>query len=145
MNSAVERTAKFIWEHYSEPLSLADIAKSASLSRFHLSRVFQAATMVSPCRFLSAVRIYQAKQMLLTGPASITDISFAVGYQSLGSFTNYFTSSVGVSPRRFRRMARNRGFGFPCPATGAPSAQGAVRGTVSLPRGYAGGRVYLDR
>jgi AraC family transcriptional regulator len=143
MNSAVERAAKFIWEHYSEPLSLADIARSASLSRFHLCRIFRAATRVSPCRFLSAVRIYQAKQMLLATSVNITDISFAVGYNSVGSFTNYFTTSVGVSPRVFRRMARDGGFGFPGPAAGAPSARGAVCGTISLPDGYATARVYL--
>jgi AraC-like DNA-binding protein len=143
MNSAVECAARFIWEHYSEPLSLADIAKSSLLSRFHLCRVFQAATRVSPCRFLSAVRIYQAKHMLLTTSANITDISFAVGYNSVGSFTNYFTSSVGVSPRLFRRIARDGGFGFPFPTAGASSAHGAVCGTIGLPRGYAGARVYL--
>jgi AraC-like DNA-binding protein len=143
MNSAVERAASFIWARYSEPLSLADIASSASLSCFHLSRIFRAATRVSPCRFLSAVRIYQAKHLLLASPASIADVSFAVGYNSVGSFTRYFTSSVGVSPRRFHRMAHDGGFGFPCPVPGAPSARGAVYGTVSLPDGYPGARVYL--
>jgi AraC family transcriptional regulator len=142
MNSAVERAVTFIWEHYSERLSLADIAKSARLSRFYLCRVFRAATRVSPCRFLSAVRIFQAKRMLLTSSANITDIAFAVGYNSVGSFTNYFTASVGVSPRRFRRMALEGGFGFPFPVAGAP-AHGAVYGTIAVPRGYAGARVYV--
>lgn len=143
MNSAVERAVGYIWEHYSEPLTLADIAKSALLSRFHLCRVFRAATWVSPCRFLSAVRIFQAKRMLLTTPASITDIAFTVGYNSVGSFTNYFTASVGVSPRLFRRIARHGGFGFPFPALNASPAHGTVCGTLALPRGYTGGRVYV--
>ena len=143
MNGAVERAARFIWEKYSEQLSLADIAGSASLSRFHLCRIFQAATRISPFRFLAAVRVHQAKQLLLTTSVSITDISFAVGYNSVGSFTNYFTSSVGMSPRLFRRVARDGGFGFPCPAADAAPGDEAVCGTVSLPAGYAGARVYL--
>lgn len=143
MNSAVERAVTLIWEHYSERLSLADMADSAQLSRFHLCRVFRAATRVSPCRFLSAVRIFQAKRMLVTSSANITDIAFAVGYNSVGSFTNYFTASVGVSPRLFRRMALAGGFGFPFPATRARSAHGAVYGTIALPGGYAGARVYV--
>jgi len=143
MNNAVERAAKCIWERYSEPLSLADIAKSALLSRFHFSRIFRDTTSVSPCRFLSAVRIYQAKHMLLTTPMSITDISFAVGYNSLGSFTNHFTCSVGVSPSLFRRTARNGGFEFPCPRQDWSPVHGVVYGTISLPAGYAGARVYL--
>lgn len=143
MDSAVERAAKFIWEHYSDPLSLADIAGSALLSRFHLCRIFRTTTSVSPCRFLSAVRIYQAKYMLLTTSVSITDIAFAVGYNSVGSFTNYFTSSVGVSPGLFRRTARGGGFEIPRPSREPQPGHGTVRGTVSLPDGYAGARVYL--
>jgi len=143
MSSAVERAARFIWEKYSEQLSLADIAGSASLSRFHLCRIFQAATRISPFRFLAAVRVHQAKHLLLTTSVSITDISFAVGYNSVGSFTNYFTNSVGMSPRLFRRIARDGGFGFPCPEAGAAPGESAVGGTISLPAGYAGARVYL--
>lgn len=142
MNGAVERAAGFIWEKYSEQLSLADIAGSASLSRFHLCRIFQAATRISPFRFLAAVRVHQAKHLLLTTSVSIADISFAVGYNSVGSFTNYFTSSVGMSPRRFRQVAGAESCGFPCPAGGAAGGQ-TLGGTVSLPAGYAGARVYL--
>ena len=109
MDSAVERAIKCIWERYNEPLSLADLARSAILSRFHFSRIFKDATGVSPGRFLSAVRIYQAKRMLLNTPLKVTDVSFAVGYNSLGSFTNHFTDSVGISPGRFRRASRGRG------------------------------------
>lgn len=143
MNSAVERAVKFIWEHYSEPLSLADIAHSALLSRFHLCRIFRADTKITPCRFLSAVRIYQAKHMLLATTSNITDIAFAVGYNSVGSFTNYFTSSVGVSPSLFRRIARSGGFGFPGAVGDSSSTRGTVYGTLSLPSGYACARIYV--
>lgn len=143
MNSAVERAAKCIWERYSEPLPLSDIAKSAMLSRFHLCRKFRAAVSLSPVRFLSAVRIYHAKRLLATTSRSITDISFAVGYNSVGSFTNYFTRSVTLPPGLFRHMARNGGFELPCPGRDSSPAHGAVYGTISLPAGYAGARVYL--
>lgn len=143
MNSAVERAAKCIWERYSEPLSLADIAKSALLSRFHLSRIFRDATGVPPCRFLSAVRIYQAKHMLLTTSMGIADIAFAVGYNSLGSFTAHFTGSVGVSPSLFRRISQDEDYGCPCPLQDPSPGQGAIHGKISLPTGYAGARVYV--
>src|SRR5260370_23685096 len=106
MNSAVERAIASIWERYNEPLSLAEIAKSAILSRFHFSRVFREATGVSPGRFLSAVRIYEAKRMLVSTSLSVTEISLAVGYNSLGPFTNPFTDIVGVSPTRPRPLWR---------------------------------------
>jgi AraC-like DNA-binding protein len=143
MNSAVDRAIKCMWERYDEPLSLTDLADSAILSRFHFCRIFRAATGVTPGRFLSAVRIYQAKRMLLTTSMNITDISFAVGYNSLGSFTNHFTDSVGVSPGRFRRISQNGGFEPPESAVGMGGADGTVAGTITLPEGYIGGQAYI--
>jgi AraC family transcriptional regulator len=143
MDSAVERAIKCIWERYSEPLSLSDLACSAILSRFHFSRIFKDATGVSPGRFLSAVRIYQAKRMLLNTSLKVTDISFAVGFNSLGSFTNHFTASVGVSPGRFRRMSGNVAFEPLVQPLADPEANGVVTGAISIPRGFAWARVYL--
>lgn len=142
MNNAVERAIGFICERYSEPLSLADIADSAILSRFHFCRIFRDATGVTPGRFLSAIRIYQAKRMLLNTGMNVTDIAFAVGYNSLGSFSNHFTDSVGVSPGRFRRISRSEGFKTPRPPR-ASSSQATVTGQITLPRGYARARVYV--
>jgi AraC-like DNA-binding protein len=143
MNSAVESSVKFIWERYDEPLSLTDIACSAILSRFHFSRIFKDATGVSPGRFLSAVRIYQAKRMLLNTRMSVTDISFAVGYNSLGSFTNHFTASVGISPGRFRRVSGNVAFEQPAIPLARRGLDGTVTGTVTVPEGFTHTRVYL--
>jgi AraC family transcriptional regulator len=143
MNSAVERAIKFIWERYDEPLSLSDIACSAILSRFHFSRIFRDATGVSPGRYLSAVRIYQAKRMLLNTDLKVTDISFAVGYNSLGSFTNHFTASVGISPGRFRRVAGNVALEQLAKPMVRIGLDGIVAGTVALPEDFARARVYL--
>jgi hypothetical protein len=60
---------------------------------------------VSPLRFLTAVRLYMAKQLLLTTSLTVADIACRVGYSSVGTFTTRFTESVGVSPTRFRRLA----------------------------------------
>lgn len=140
MYSPVDNAIARMWEGYSEPLSLADIAKSAILSRFHFCRVFREATGVTPGRFLSAVRIYQAKRMLVSTSLSVTEISLAVGYNSLGSFTNRFTESVGASPSRFRRIWR-QGIAEPCRPVPAPS--GTVAGHVTLPDEFAAARVFI--
>jgi AraC-like DNA-binding protein len=143
MNSAVERAIRFIRENYSEPLSLDDIAGSAIMSRFHFCRIFAGATGVTPGRFLSAIRIYEAKRMLLNTAMNVTDISFAVGFNSLGSFSNHFTDSVGISPGRFRRVARTGGFGQRRTLMGSPYAASTVTGMITFPKGYAGARVFL--
>jgi AraC family transcriptional regulator len=143
MNSAVERAITCMWERYSEPLSLTDIARSAILSRFHFTRIFKEATGVPPGRFLSAVRIYQAKRLLATTGMKVTDISFAVGFNSLGSFTNHFTDSVGISPSRFRSLSLSGGFLPPARSADCPPPDGLVTCEVSLPGGYVTARVYL--
>jgi AraC-like DNA-binding protein len=148
MFSPVESAIASIWESYGEPLSLSDIAKSAILSRFHFCRVFTEATGVSPGRYLSAVRIYQAKRLLVSTSLSVTDISLAIGYNSLGSFTNRFTESVGASPTRFRRMWSEGIYADPDPAPpeqalASSSPNGTVTGLVDLPPDYAAARVYL--
>ncbi|MEW2353509.1 AraC family transcriptional regulator [Spirillospora sp. NPDC029432] len=143
MDNAVEKAIECIWERYSEPLSLTEIAESARLSRFYFARLFRDTTGITPGRFLAAIRIHQAKRLLLSTSLRITDISFAVGYNSLGSFTNYFTTSVGVSPGRYRRLSRTAGFEFPRPQPDPRFGFGAVAGTISLPEGHGNARVYV--
>jgi AraC family transcriptional regulator len=143
MDNAVERAIECIWERYSEPLSLTEIAESARLSRFYFTRLFRDATGITPGRFLAAIRIHQAKLLLLNTSMSIADVTSAVGYNSLGSFSNYFTASVGVSPGRFRRLSRTGRFGLPSPQPNRRTGSGAVAGTISLPEGHGHARVYV--
>ncbi len=143
MNSAVDRAVTCIWERYADPLSLADMARSAMLSRFHFARVFEKETGVPPGRFLGAVRIYQAKRLLLTSSMSVAGVSSAVGYGSVGSFTSHFTDSVGLSPSRFRHASHQDRVSACAmmPALTVPAS--AAVGTVQLPEGYAAARVYV--
>ncbi len=143
MDNAVEKAIECIWERYSEPLTLTEIAESALLSRFYFTRLFRDTTGITPGRFLAAIRIHQAKRLLLCTSMSIADISFAVGYNSLGSFTNQFTASVGISPGRFRRTSRTGGFSLPSTRPDPRTGVGAVGGTISLPEGHGNARVYL--
>jgi AraC family transcriptional regulator len=143
MSSAVDRAVTCIWERYSDPLSLADMARSAMLSRFHFARLFKEQTGVAPGQFLAAVRIYQAKRMLLVTTMSIAGVSAAVGYGSLGSFTSHFTDSVGISPSRFRRASQHGDVSACGAAPDSPVPEGATIGTVRLPQGYARARVYV--
>ncbi|MFJ5549886.1 helix-turn-helix transcriptional regulator [Streptomyces sp. NPDC093225] len=139
----MERAIACIREHYGEPLALARIAESALLSRFYFTRLFKEETGLTPGRFLAAVRIHEAKRLIEQTSMSIAEVSRAVGYNSLGSFTNYFTASVGVSPGRFRRLARDGGDGLPAPVPGPWPGLGAVGGTISLPEGLGNARVFL--
>ena len=102
---AVERVITDARERLCEPISLRDMSRVAYLSAFHFNRVFHQITGLPPAKFISAMRLDQAKRLLLNTEMSITDICFEVGYNSLSTFTRYFTQRVGLGPREFRYLA----------------------------------------
>ncbi|MFI9154602.1 helix-turn-helix domain-containing protein [Streptomyces sp. NPDC053367] len=106
MEHVVERAVQVIRERYAEPLSLDDIARSVMVSKFHLLRLFTRITGVTPGRFLSAVRLAEAKRLLTVSELNVADVSSQVGYSSTGSFTRRFTESVGIPPTQYRKLSR---------------------------------------
>src|SRR5919198_4395024 len=101
---AVERAIETMQENLGERLTIDDMARSALFSKFHFSRVFQRVTGVSPGRFLSAMRLEEAKRLLVSTSYTVSDISHRVGYKSVGTFSTRFRSSVGVSPSTYRQL-----------------------------------------
>jgi AraC-like DNA-binding protein len=102
---AVERVITNARERLCEPISLHDMSRVAYLSTFHFNRVFHQITGLPPTQFISAMRLDEAKRLLLNTNLSITDICFEVGYNSLSTFTRRFTERVGLGPREFRYLA----------------------------------------
>src|SRR5262245_33336685 len=102
---AVERVITTARERLCEPISLHDMSRVAYLSTFHFNRVFHQITGLPPAKFISAMRLDEAKRLLLNTDRSVTDISFEVGYNSLSTFTRRFTQRVGLGPREFRYLA----------------------------------------
>lgn len=141
---AIEHSIATMWSRYDEPLSLDEIADTAILSKFYFSRVFRSMTGTSPGRFLSAIRLFNAKHLLLQTPLSVTEIAYMVGYNSLGTFTSRFTRSVGDSPGRYRTKSRESGHclgGRPRPLVAGRT--GEVTGSVALPQGGGVTRTYV--
>ena len=102
---AVERVITAARERLCEPISLQDMSRVAYVSPFHFNRVFHQITGLPPNKFISAMRLDEAKRLLLNTSLSITDICFDVGYNSLSTFTRRFTERVGLGPREFRYLA----------------------------------------
>jgi AraC-like DNA-binding protein len=102
---AVTRVIAHLEANLGENHTLNDMADVAILSPFHFNRVFCEITGVSPVRYLYALRIAEAKRLILTTRLKVIDICYEVGYNSLGSFNNRFVSLVGYSPRHIRNLA----------------------------------------
>ncbi|WP_332307164.1 helix-turn-helix transcriptional regulator [Saccharomonospora marina] len=118
------------------------MAQTAMFSKFHFTRIFQRATGVSPGRFLSALRLQEAKRLLLTTSMTVADISHLVGYNSIGTFSSRFHSSVGVSPTAYRHHG---GLLPPPPAARTADAKNpaTVRGRLSHSPGCRTDQVIL--
>jgi AraC family transcriptional regulator len=129
---AVERSLTAMRDNLAEPLTIDDLARSAMFSKFHYSRLFRRTTGVSPARFLSALRLTEAKRLLLTTGGTVADISHQVGYNSVGTFSTRFTASVGAAPTTYRRL-RGRVPGVLDDGYADRTAPGTVRGQVTVP------------
>jgi AraC family transcriptional regulator len=100
------RGRDFLRSCYHQPLTVAAAARVAALSPFHFQRMFKLAFGRTPMQFLQETRLEAARRMLAHTGDGITTICFAVGFESLGSFSWLFRRRFGVSPRAFRQNRR---------------------------------------
>ncbi|MDT0157144.1 helix-turn-helix transcriptional regulator [Microbacterium sp. ARD32] len=98
---------------YAHPLDVEDLARGAHMSAGHLSRRFKQAFGESPYSYLMTRRIERAMMLLRRDELSITDICFAVGCSSLGTFSTRFTELVGVPPSVYRERGAEHTVGMP--------------------------------
>ncbi len=98
---------------YAQPLDVEALARDVHVSAGHLSRSFRAAYGESPYSYLMTRRIERAMALLRRGDLSVTQVCFAVGCASLGTFSTRFTELVGVPPSAYRRDAARSTAGIP--------------------------------
>ena len=98
---------------YAEPLDVEALARGVHMSAGHLSREFRLAYGESPYSYLMTRRIERAMALLRRGDLSVTEVCFAVGCSSLGTFSTRFTELVGVPPSVYRRDAGGATAGMP--------------------------------
>lgn len=139
---AVERAITTMRGNMSDKVTIDDLARSAMFSKFHFSRVFRKITGVSPGRFLSAMRLEEAKRLLLTTGLTVADISHQVGYNSVGTFSSRFRSSVGVSPIAYRQT-RGATTEVPAVVRAGEVPRPMIRGNIAGPEGSPVGMVFV--
>jgi AraC family transcriptional regulator len=100
------RVKEYIEANLEGDLTIAQLAKVASLSRFHFARAFKAAVGKSPHRYVSGQRLDRAKELLLRGEESLLDIAIALNFSSQANFTRAFHQSTGMTPGKYRRSFR---------------------------------------
>jgi len=101
----LRRVRDRIDREYAQPLDVEALARGAHMSAGHLSREFRRAYGESPYSYVMTRRIERAMALLRRGDLSVTEVCFAVGCSSLGTFSTRFTELVGVPPSVYRREA----------------------------------------
>ncbi len=98
---------------YTQPLDVETLARAENMSAGHLSRQFRLAYGESPYSYLMTRRIERAMALLRRGDLSVTEVCFAVGCASLGTFSTRFTELVGMPPSAYRERTAHVTQGMP--------------------------------
>jgi len=98
---------------YAQPLDVEALARDAHMSAGHLSRQFRLAYGEPPYGYLMTRRIERAMALLRRGDLSVTDVCYAVGCSSLGTFSTRFAELVGMPPSEYRQTQSNATAGMP--------------------------------
>src|SRR2546429_1685903 len=109
----LRRVRDRIDREYAQPLDVEALAQGAHMSAGHLSREFRLAYGESPYSYLMTRRIERAMTLLRRGDLSVSEVCFAVGCSSLGTFSTRFSELVGMSPSSYRRLAGADAAGIP--------------------------------
>jgi AraC family transcriptional regulator len=98
----LKRVVDYVEASLADPVSLADLAAAAGLTRMHFAAQFRAATGLPPHEYLTRRRIERAQEMLLEDDLPLVDVALSVGFQTQSHFTSVFKRFVGQSPRAWR-------------------------------------------
>jgi len=98
---------------YALPLDVEALARGVHVSAGHLSRQFKAAYGESPYEYLMTRRVERAMALNRRGDLTVTEVCFAVGFHSLGTFSTRFSELVGMSPSAYRDRAATDARGLP--------------------------------
>jgi AraC-like DNA-binding protein len=109
----LRRVRDRIDREHAQPLDVEALARGAHMSAGHLSREFKLAYGESPYSYLMTRRIERAMALLRRGDLSVTEVCFAVGCSSLGTFSTRFSELVGMPPSAYRRAAASAMAGIP--------------------------------
>jgi AraC-like DNA-binding protein len=102
------KARKFINEHSDDELSLTKVAKFSNISGNHLSEKFKEVTGINFVDYISRIRVGKARDLLQNSNLRISEIAFAVGFQSLSQFNRVFKKLTRKSPTQFRTAHNKR-------------------------------------
>lgn len=102
----IRRAVAWIRDHHGTRLRIEALCDASGMSRASLHRHFLALTGLSPIQYQKQLRLQEARQLLLAGDHSASDVAFAVGYESASQFSREYLRQFGAPPVRDVRQIR---------------------------------------
>ena len=96
---------RFIDKHLTEPISLTQVARNICINATHLSEKFKKVTGVKFVDYVARNRFERACALLADVDLQVSEVAFAVGFQSLSQFNRVFKRLSGKSPTEYRAMS----------------------------------------
>lgn len=103
-NALIKKIVLYLSEHYTEPITLADLSEALKVPHAVISKVFNSATGITVPTFLNWVRASAAADLLLSSNNTITSISSLVGFRTIRNFNRTFVDFYGTTPSNYRSM-----------------------------------------
>ena len=101
-NYSIMKIMLYIKEHYSEIITLLDIANSANISKSSCNRIFNKTLKMTPFEYLLSFRINQSIHLLINSNKTISEIAYSCGFQDASYYCRMFRKYIGISPQKYR-------------------------------------------
>ncbi len=104
----IERIMRYYNENISKKITLSEVADDLNISRTYITSIFRRYFGTTPSKYLTAIRIMEAKRMLLEEKRSLTDIALSSGFQSVRTFNRVFSDNAKMTPTQYRKTELER-------------------------------------
>ena len=106
---ACAKSLSYIREHYTEKISVSDIADSVGYSSSYFGYIFKKKHGIPVNKYILGLRLSKAAELLSDTSLSISSVAENVGFDDPNYFSTVFKASYGLSPRQYRvKKAENR-------------------------------------
>lgn len=104
MEKKIYAITGYIHAHYSEDLSLEQLAQQFYISSSYLSRQFKDVTGFTLTDYIQMTRVRNVQTLLVSGQVPITEAAAACGFASFSQFNRVFRKHIGMSPTQYRKQ-----------------------------------------
>lgn len=106
VNLRMQKILRYIEKHYAEDITLADLSKSANISKSECSRCFRLSLNTTPYKYLTEYRLAMAAKLLKTTNEPVGNIAASIGFHQMSHFGKCFREKTGYSPKAYREMTK---------------------------------------